>query len=424
VVIYREWQGKHLFSHSGFGRYLSPKLSTFDGLAVVAAARKQFKGALRTATCLWTTLSWEGLADMKHSLIAFTVTIALALPLAATAQDDMRTEQVRFAAGTSGTTINDSITGYESVLYTVGAEAGQQMKVRLEPSNTATYFNVYAPGNGPGDEALVNSQFIGPMVPELNIFDAELPVSGEYAVSVYMMRNAARRDETSNYMIAISIEGDTGATVQADYADGLQGGPDFYRVATSGGGSLNLRGNPSSGADVVTRLNNGQNLRNLGCRMTEGRRWCRVATLADPGYKGWAAGDFLIEGSNDPSAGTRSASPSSASSAAGSGDGSSTVVVKFPSGSSGTELTGSLAPGEARRYVLGAASGQNLYVRVAAQGKDTYYQIFNPDNSFLLDQVSSSQEYRGQLWQSGDHVIEVINRGGSTSPYNVIFGIE
>ena len=130
---------------------------------------------------------------MKNSLITFTVAVALVLPMATTAQDDIRTEQVRFAAGTSVTTINDSITGYESVLYSVGAEAGQQMRVRLEPSNTATYFNVYTPGNGPGDEALVNSQFIGPMVPELNIFDAQLPVSGVYTVSVYMMCNAARR---------------------------------------------------------------------------------------------------------------------------------------------------------------------------------------------------------------------------------------
>ena len=38
-----------------------------------------------------------------------------------------------------------------------------------------------------------------------------------------------------------------------------------------------------------------------------------------------------------------------------------------------------------------------------------FYQIFNPDGSFLLDQMGAAQEYRGQLWQSGDHVIEVIN---------------
>lgn len=358
---------------------------------------------------------------MKKSLIAFTVAMALATPMVAIAQSDMRTEQVRFAAGTSGTTINDSITGYESVLYKIGAEAGQQLKVRLEPSNLSTYFNVYAPGKGPGDEALVNSQFVGSMVPDVNIFDGTLPVSGEYAVSVFMMRNAARRDEVSDYMIAISVEGNTGDTVQGDYADGLQGGPDFYQVSTSDGGSLNLRADPSSGADVVTRLNNGQNVRNLGCRMAEGRRWCRVATLADPGSEGWAAGDFLIEGSNDASTGMNN---TASSSSASSGDSTSTVTVRFPAGGTGTEMTGSLAPGESRRYVLGAANGQNLYVRVAAQGPDMSYQIFNPDQSFLLEQMTSAQEYRGQLWQSGDHVIEVINRGGSTTSYNVIFGIE
>jgi len=359
---------------------------------------------------------------MKKSFVALTVALTLVMPIDATAQSDVRTEQVRFAAGTSGTTINDSIIGYESVLYRVGAEAGQQMQVRLEPSNTATYFNVYAPGREPGDEALVNSQFTGPMVPELNIFDGVLPTSGEYTVSVYMMRNAARRDETSNYRIAISVVGSTGGTVGSDYADGLQGGPDFYQVATSGGGGLNLRVAPSSGAGVVTRLKNGQNVRNLGCRMAEGRSWCRVATLADPGSEGWAAGDFLIEGSNDPSAGLNNAPSSPATGS--SGDSTSTVTVRFPAGSTGAELTGSLAPGESRRYVLGAANGQNLYVRVAAQGPDAFYQIFNPDNSFLLDQTTSAQEYRGQLWQTGDHVIEVFNRGGSTTSYNVIFGIE
>jgi hypothetical protein len=326
---------------------------------------------------------------------------------------------VRFAPGTYGTVIQDTITGYESVLYKVGAEAGQQLKVRLEPSNLASYFNVYAPGSGPGEEALAVSQLVGPMVPALNIFDGMLPVSGEYTISVYMMRSAARRNEVSNYSIAISVEGDTGDMVQSDFADGLQGGPDFFEVATSAGGMLNLRQSPSAGAGLVARLNNGQNVRNLGCRMAEGRRWCRVATLADPGFEGWAAGDFLIEGSNDPSAGTGDGSSSGAS-----GDSTSTVNVRFPSGSSGTELTGSLVPGESRRYVLGAASGQDLYVRIAARAPDVYYQIFNPDNSFLLELSAADREYRGQLWQSGDHVIEVINRGGSTASYNVIFGID
>jgi hypothetical protein len=226
--------------------------------------------------------------------ISFFLAAALTLSdsVSATAQEDMRTVQVRFAAGSSGTTITDTITGREVVLYKIGAEAGQRMTVTLIPSNLATYFNLYAPGAGPGDEALA----VGQMTPELNAFDGALPLSGEYTVSVYMMRSAARRGEVSDYTLTIGISGDTGAVVQGDFADGLQGGPDFYQVATSGS-TLNLRAGPSLGADRLARLSNGQILRNLGCRMAEGRRWCKVATLADPGVEGWAAGDFLIEGS-------------------------------------------------------------------------------------------------------------------------------
>ena len=101
-----------------------------------------------------------------------------------------------------------------------------------------------------------------------------------------------------------------------------------------------------------------------------------------------------------------------------------TEHVRFDRGTSGTELTATLTPGSSIRYVLGAKNGQNLYVRVAAQGPDIYYQIFNPDGSFLLDQMTSAKEYRGQLWQSGEHVIEVINRSNGNASYNVIFGID
>lgn len=98
--------------------------------------------------------------------------------------------------------------------------------------------------------------------------------------------------------------------------------------------------------------------------------------------------------------------------------------VNFAKGTTGAELTGSLLPGQNRRYVLGAANGQFLYVRLAANGPNMFYQILNPDGSFLLDQMTSDKEYRGQLWQSGDHVVEVINRANGAQSYNIIFGIE
>lgn len=215
----------------------------------------------------------------------------------ATAQDEIRTEQVHFGGGQTGTTIRGSITGQESVSYTIGAQAGQTMTVRLQSAHAALYFNVYEPGRGPGDQALAVSEMTGPMVPEMNSFSAVLPSSGTYTISVYLYRAAARRGERADYTIDIGVSslGDAAAPVQGDYADGLEGGPDFFEVATTGGGVLNLRNAPSGAAALVTTLARGTVVRNLGCRMNEGRRWCRIATLADPGDEGWAAGDFLVE---------------------------------------------------------------------------------------------------------------------------------
>ena len=98
--------------------------------------------------------------------------------------------------------------------------------------------------------------------------------------------------------------------------------------------------------------------------------------------------------------------------------------VEFEAGASGAELTGSIAPGASQQYVLGAKNEQFLYVRVAPRNGALDYVIRNPDGSELLGLMTADNEYRGQLWQSGDHVVEVINRGSSSVDYNVIFGIE
>ena len=98
--------------------------------------------------------------------------------------------------------------------------------------------------------------------------------------------------------------------------------------------------------------------------------------------------------------------------------------VHFDRGMTGAELTGSLLPQQSQRYILGANEGQFLYVRVAANGPGMTYVIYNPDGSVLLDEVSASQEYRGQLWQSGDHFVDVYNMSNGSQSYSVIFGIQ
>ncbi len=148
---------------------------------------------------------------MKHLLFLIGFCF-IVIPMISIA-DESRDESVKFAPNTSGTTIEDSITGYNTVNYKVGAKAGQQMVVDLETDNTATYFNIYVPGKGPGEEAM----FIGSI--NGNRFEGELPSDGEYTVQVYMMRSAARRDETANYTLEISVDAMQKSEKSTDDAD-------------------------------------------------------------------------------------------------------------------------------------------------------------------------------------------------------------
>jgi hypothetical protein len=246
------------------------------------------------------------LNSLKAFLIAAAILAALPLssPLPAHAQD-IRTEEVRFPAGASGTTIKGSIKGRESVSYVLGASAGQTMTVALDSANTSIYFNVYAPGKGPGDEALAVSEITGPMVPDINRFSATLPADGKYTVSVYLYRNAARRGDRADYSLAIGIGGKAASTAPAaqpkgDFADSLSGGPDFWEVTgVAANDTLNMRVEPTAKAPILARFANGVILANRGCSETSGQRWCRVA-IPQTGQEGCVFGRYLREGPGDP----------------------------------------------------------------------------------------------------------------------------
>lgn len=215
----------------------------------------------------------------------------------AVAAPDVRSVPVRFPPGATGTVIKGAIAGRESISYTVGAEAGQTLKVALSSVNPSLSFNVYAPGRGPGEEALA----VGDLLPQTNRFDRKLDASGVYTVNVFLIRAAARRNARSSYTLAISIPaqaaGAQEAPVRNDFADGLEGGPDTWSVAgVPAGDVLQLRGGPSAKEAPVAALANGAVLRNGGCRMIGGQRWCKVQTTGAAAAAGWVAGRYLIEG--------------------------------------------------------------------------------------------------------------------------------
>lgn len=98
--------------------------------------------------------------------------------------------------------------------------------------------------------------------------------------------------------------------------------------------------------------------------------------------------------------------------------------VRFPGGQTGTEFRAELGSGDSVRYLLNARKGQFLYVRVATGNPRTYFNIFTPDGNTLYESVRAGNEYRGQLWLNGDHVVEVYNRSRRRSKFTVIFGIQ
>jgi hypothetical protein len=124
-------------------------------------------------------------------------TLCIVIAVAAFGQSAERTETVHFLRGTSSTTIKGTIKGYAGVNYLLGAKADQAVSISFKPSNGSCYFNVWAPG---ADSAMYMGETSG------NEFKGKLPADCSYKIQVYLMRNAARRQESCRYTLSIGIE--------------------------------------------------------------------------------------------------------------------------------------------------------------------------------------------------------------------------
>lgn len=142
---------------------------------------------------------------MKACCVALAIawTLIVASPLSFTAPP-IEVKRISFAAGTSSATVKSSISGDKIVDYRLGAKAGQTMSVKLKTGNLSNYFNVLPPGS---DAAIAIGANLG------NEWTGTLPVDGDYTVRVYLMRNAARRNEKANYTLTVGISGSTDAKV-------------------------------------------------------------------------------------------------------------------------------------------------------------------------------------------------------------------
>ncbi|MEJ6004170.1 hypothetical protein WG899_01305 [Paucibacter sp. AS339] len=132
-------------------------------------------------------------------IVASAVTTALmSVPQAANAAEaGIKVQQVHFKKGASSTTIKGSIKGDETIDYKLRTGAGQVLQVAFKPSNPSSYFNLLPPGSE--GEAIHIGSSAG------NDFKLNNTVAGDYTVRVYLMRNAARRNEHSNYILQLGV---------------------------------------------------------------------------------------------------------------------------------------------------------------------------------------------------------------------------
>jgi hypothetical protein len=160
---------------------------------------------------------------MKFRLVAATTILVLAQSFVGTAVADagIRQETVQFAKGASSAVIKGQLKGDSDVDYVVRAAAGQTLSVKLQKTNAQNYFNVMSPGS------TGSAMFVGDSGED---YSGVLPTDGDYIVRVYLMRPAARRGESSDYMLTVGASGKALAPIAAS-KDALIPGTSYHGSA-------------------------------------------------------------------------------------------------------------------------------------------------------------------------------------------------
>ncbi|MGA0032279.1 MAG: hypothetical protein ACO3IW_03760 [Burkholderiales bacterium] len=161
----------------------------------------------------------------NRTTLQLVAALLLAAPAGHTAEPSERSVQaVQFAKSSSSASIQGSIRGYHYVDYQLRAGAGQTLKVGLKAGHIANYFNILPPDSI--DAAMYNASM------NENRFEGLLPADGVYTVRVYLMRAAARRNESSAYTLSVSITGKPLAPLSPK-VDALIPGTPFHARTTA-----------------------------------------------------------------------------------------------------------------------------------------------------------------------------------------------
>ncbi|SHE81041.1 hypothetical protein SAMN04487965_0700 [Microbulbifer donghaiensis] len=133
--------------------------------------------------------------------------VFLSTPLHA---EEKRKPDILFGPGVSSSVIRGTLSGNESTNYQLRAKAGQLIRVTLFTDNAGNFFNIYAPGNDPGDEAMYIGAVSG------NSFSGEVPADGIYTLQLFLIRGEARHNASASYTLKVEIGNKPSAAVPQD----------------------------------------------------------------------------------------------------------------------------------------------------------------------------------------------------------------
>jgi hypothetical protein len=136
---------------------------------------------------------------MRTGQAAFLAAAASLVLFAAPSHATERT--VRFKPGATATTLKGAIKGDRDATFVLQTVDGQVLQSLLTVSNRSCYFNVFEPGQ---QEAAHVGSSSG------NEFGRSPTKAGAYRFQIYLMRNAARRNETCRYSLSIELTGKPG----------------------------------------------------------------------------------------------------------------------------------------------------------------------------------------------------------------------
>lgn len=133
----------------------------------------------------------------------------------------IRTETVQFKKGATSASIAGHVKSDADIDYRVRAGAGQTLAISLKKINPRNYFNVYPPG-------VDVPMYVGHTGED---WKGMLPTDGDYRIRVYLMRPAARRNESSDYTLSLGVTGKPLAPVAAPKDAPIPGTP-YHASAT------------------------------------------------------------------------------------------------------------------------------------------------------------------------------------------------